>query len=160
MAGVGDAHIDSSGYASAMAQRQQHAWPEGTLPAILEPWMWVEIIDPMRITGPQGQALDVMRIVGIVKPDKTETVGDLAANLVGLERQRVIDKLARSVRESLHKRAEDAIAAVLEAGFSLNEYPEIDIGGTLRYDRAAGVDVPVAEVRVTLWFRVLENGRP
>ena len=115
--------------------------------------MWVEIIDPVRTTGPQGLALDVVRVIGTVKPDETETVGDLAADLVGLERQRVIDKLARSVRESLYKRAEDAIAAALEAGFSLNEHPEIDIDGTLRHDREAGVDIPVAEVRVTLWFR-------
>ena len=115
--------------------------------------MWVEIIDPMRITGPQGRALGVMRVVGIVKPDEAETVGDLAADLVGLERQRVIDKLARSVRESLYQRAEEAIAAAQAAGFILNEHPEIDIFGTLRHDAAAAVDVPVAEARVTLWFR-------
>jgi len=136
-----------------MPQLQQHAWPEETLPAILEPWMWVEIVDPVRTVSLSWHARDVMRIVGTVKPDEAATIGDLAADLVGLERQQAVDKLARSVRESLYKRAEEAIAAAQAAGFILHWHPEIDISGTLRHDREAGVDVPVAEVRVTLWFR-------
>ena len=136
-----------------MPQRQQTAWPEGTLPAILEPWIWVEIIDPSTTVDMSWHAIDVLRIVGHVKPDETETVGELAADLVGTERQQVIDKLARSVRESLYQRAEDAIAAAQAAGFILNEHPEISISGRLWRDKDASVDVPVAEACVTLWFR-------
>ena len=50
--------------------RELTAWPEGTLPAILEAFMWVEIIDPVTATDHDGQRIDVLRIVGPVKaPD-------------------------------------------------------------------------------------------
>ena len=111
--------------------------------------MWVEMIDPMATTGPGGHTVDVIRVTGPVKaPDD---VTGLDATKMGA--QAIVNAAARSVRESLCKQAEDAIAAAEEAGFALTEHPEISVGGTLRHDRESGLDIPVAEARATLWFR-------
>jgi hypothetical protein len=151
MVDVDDAHAEPLfGYASAMPQRQQLTWPEGTLPAILEPFMWIATIDPVT-TWPGG---DTIRVTGMVRGP--ETVGDTGAdigNLIGPDHQRLVNGLARATREAMYKQAEDAVAAALEAGFTLVQHPAIDVGGTLSLDRKAGVDVPCAEVRVDLMFR-------
>ena len=137
-------------YASGMPQLQQHAWPEGTLPAILEAWIWVGIADV--ITGrPDGPAI---RIAGNVKGP--ETVGDTGADidaLVGRSHQQFTNGLARATRETMYRQAEDAISAALDAGFILARHPEIGVRGSINRDRDTGLDVPCAEVYVELWFR-------
>lgn len=133
-----------------MPQLQQTTWPAGTLPAILEPFIWIATIDPGR-KWPGGEEI---RVTGIVRGP--ETIGDTGADidsLIGQDGQQVIDGLARATREVLYRQAEDAIAAALEAGFILVEHPEISIGGTLRHDRKAAVNVPCSEVRVDVTFR-------
>ena len=133
-----------------MPQRQQLTWPEETLPAILEPFMWIATVDPVR-KWPGG---DTIRVTGMVRGP--ETVGDTGADigsLVGPDHQRVIDGLARATREAMYKQAEDAVTAALDAGFTLAEHPEIDVRGTLTFDRKAAVNVPCAEIRVDLMFR-------
>ena len=133
-----------------MPQLQQHAWPEGTLPAILEQFMWVATVDPVT-RWPGG---DTIRVTGLVKGEGT--VGDTEVNLedlIGADGQRLVNGLARATREAMYKRAEDAVAAALEAGFTLVQHPEIDVRGTLAFDRKTGIDVPCAEIRVDLMFR-------
>ncbi len=133
-----------------MPQLKHPTWPEGTLPAILEPFMWIATIDPVR-TWPGG---DTIRVTGMIRGP--ETVGDTDAdieNLIGRHGQRVIDGVARAARKAMYEQAEDAVEAALEAGFTLVQHPEIDVCGTLNFDRKAGVDVPCAEVRVDLMFR-------
>lgn len=128
----------------------QKAWPEGTLPAILEQFLWVHTVSPDPIwPGP-----DTVTIVAIAKGP--ETVGDSGADidaLIGAGQQQAVNVLARATRETMYRQAEDAIAAAMEAGWALAEHPEIAMGGTVRYDRDTGVDVPCAECRVTLRFR-------
>ena len=112
--------------------------------------MWIATVDPVR-KWPGG---DTIRVTGMVRGP--ETVGDTGADigsLIGPDHQRVINGLARATREAMYKQAEDAVATALEAGFTLAEHPEIDVRGTLNFDRKAGVNVPCAEVRVDLMFR-------
>jgi hypothetical protein len=125
------------------------AWPEGTLPAILEPWIRVTITGPAMGWGGQ-----VIQVAGYVKGP--ETVGDTGADidaLVGRSHQRFTDGLARATRETMYRQAEEAIEAALEAGWVLAGHPEIRVGGTVNRDRDTGVDVPMAEVGVALHFR-------
>ena len=130
--------------------RELTAWPEGTLPAILEAFMWVEIIDPVTATDHDGQRIDVLRIVGPVKaPD-----GAAGLDAAKTGAQEIVNAAAREVRASLVKQAEDAIDAAAGAGWVLSEHPEISVSGRLRHDRESGLDIPVAEATVTLWFRV------
>jgi hypothetical protein len=129
---------------------KQHSWPGGTLPALLETYIWVSTIDPVTTTDHDGREIDLLRITGPVKAP--EDVVGLDATKMGA--QDIVNGAARSVRESLLRQAEDAIAAALEAGFALNEHPEISITGRLRHDRESGLDIPVAEATVSLWFRV------
>jgi hypothetical protein len=135
-----------------MPQPKQHTWPEGTLPAVLEAFIWVSTIDPVKTTGHDGRLIDVIRITGPVKAP--EDAAGLDATKMGA--QAIADDAARSVRASLLRQAEDAIAAAQAAGWALNEHPEISIGGRLRRDRESGLDIPVAEATVDLWFRVPE----
>ena len=130
--------------------RELTAWPEGTLPAILEAFMWVEIIDPVTATDHDGQRIATLRIVGHVKAPG-EAAG-LDATKMGA--QEIVNAAAREVRASLVKQAEDAVAAAQAAGWALSEHPEISVSGRLRFDRESGLDIPVAEASVTLWFRV------
>ena len=133
-----------------MPQLQQTSWPEGTLPAILEPWIWIGIVEPVT-AWPGGETI---RIAGNVKGP--ETVGDTGADidaLVGRSHQRFTDGLARATRETMYRQAEDAIAAAVEAGFILARHPEISVSGSINRDRDTGLDVPCAEVRAELWFR-------
>ena len=84
--------------------RELTAWPEGTLPAILEAFMWVEIIDPVTATDHDGQRIDVLRIVGPVKaPD-----GAAGLDAAKTGAQEIVNAAAREVRASLVKQAEDA----------------------------------------------------
>lgn len=134
-----------------MPQQQQLTWTEGTLPAILEPFMWIATIDPV----PRWPGGDTIRVTGMVRGP--ETVGDTGADidsLIGPDHQRVINGVARATREAMYRQAEDAVAAALEAGFTLVHHPEIEVGGTLNFDREAGVDVPCAEVCLYLTFRL------
>ena len=133
-----------------MSQAVFCGWPEGTLPALLEPFLSVHQIDLI----PASPGWDIVRISATAKGP--ETVGDTGADLdrlIGGGQQRLIDGLARSTREVMFKQVEDAIAAALEAGWALASHPEIEITGTVRHDRETGVDVPCAECRATLVFR-------
>lgn len=131
-------------------------WPEGSLPGILEPFMWLSAVDNDVIKDLRtGIVIRSVRVDGIVKGP--ETVGDTGADigrLVGEDQQGFIDGLARATRESMYRAAEDAIAAAREAGWPLAEHPRIDIDGRIRRDRETGVDVPCAECRVNLRFHV------
>lgn len=127
----------------------KRTWPEGSLPAVLEPWIRVAVVDVQR--WPDGPAV---RITGSVKGP--ETVGDTGADidgLIGSGHQRFIDGLARATRETMYRQAEDAIAAALGAGWVLVRHPEIRVRGEINRDQDTEVDVPCAEVRVELWFR-------
>lgn len=134
-----------------MPVMQQSAWPEGSLPAILEPFMWVSTFDPV----PRWPDGGTVRVTGMTHGP--ETVGDSGADidgLVGGTHQQLVNGEARAVRETMYRQAEDAIAAALEAGWVLADHPEITVKGTLSRDPEAGVDVPCAECRVDLYFRL------
>lgn len=129
------------------------AWPEGSLPAILEhhglfvvtmeaaPWGCRVLPESVRVTctatGP-------------------ETIGDSGADLdklIGEDQQRFLDGLARAVRETMYQQAENAIAAALDAGWALELHPEITVKGTITHDRETGLNVPCAELEAVLVFR-------
>ena len=130
--------------------KETTAWPTGTLPAILEDFIWVSTIDPWDITDHDGQRIEVLRITGPVKAPADDAGLDAAKTGA----QEIVNAAAREVRASLVKQAEDAIDAAAGAGWVLSEHPEISVSGRLRHDRESGLDIPVAEATVTLWFRV------
>lgn len=131
-------------------------WPEGSLPGILEPYLWVTVADnDMVLDLRTGITLHTVRVQGIVRGP--ETVGDSGADveaLIGNGQQVFLNGVARAVRESMYRQAEDAIAAAEAAGWALADHPRIEMTGTLRHDKDAGVDVPCAECRVDLRFHV------
>jgi hypothetical protein len=112
--------------------------------------MWIATVEPVT-RWPGGETI---RVTGIVRGP--ETVGDTGADLdklIGPDHQGLINGLARATREAAYRQAEDAVAAAEAAGFTLAQHPEISVGGTLNFDREAGIDVPCAEVRIDLMFR-------
>lgn len=129
-------------------------WPGGSLPAILERWLYVETVTsaPKRLQG-AVKGDEPTRIEGIVRGP--ETVGDSGADidaLIGKGGQKLLDGIARSMREATYRDAESAIEAAQEAGWRLAEHPDIRVGGTLGRDRDTAVYVPCTEVRVALTF--------
>lgn len=138
------------------------ALPEGSLPGILEPFMWLSAVDNDVIKDLRtGIVIRSVRVDGIIKGP--ETAGDTGAGigrLAGKDQQEVIDDLARATRESMYRAAEDAITAAREAGWPLAEHPRIEMDGRIRRDRETGVDVPCAECRVNLRFHVPDGRGP
>ena len=120
-------------------------WPEDSLPGILEPFLWLQVIDQYEIYG--IRSVDhVARVEGIVKGPAT--VADAESS------QDLVNGLSRPVREAMYRQAEDAIAAALAAGYKLMAHPVIDMGGRINHDRETGLDVPCAECRVDFHFRI------
>lgn len=124
-------------------------WPGVGLPGILDPFLWIEILDPVLTTDMRtGHSADLIRVIGIVKP------GEAALCLPAPASQAALNAAARALREELHRSAEDAVDAALKAGYALKDCPEISISGRLRHDRKTGLDMPEdIMARVTLWFR-------
>jgi hypothetical protein len=127
------------------------SWPDGSLPAILERFMYVHTVDPVK-WWPGGT--EITTVSGtMIGP---ETVGDTGADLdalIGSDHQSLVYGLARATRESMYRQAEDAIAAAGDAGWVIAEHPEIDMRGTINRDRETDMRVPCAECRVRLAFR-------
>lgn len=126
------------------------AWPDGTLPAILEEFLYVGTVDPV-VWPFEGDAS--VRVGCLARGP--ETVGDSGADigkLVGGKPQRLTDGLARAVRETMYRQVEDAITAAIDAGWTLLEHPHLEMTGTIKRDRETGLEVPCAECRVTLHF--------
>lgn len=125
------------------------AWPpEAALPGILDPFMWIEVLDPTLTTDLRtGRSVWLIRVVGCVKPVEA------GRQWPGLPSQEAVNVAARALREELHRRAEDAIEAAVKAGFTLTDCPEIGFDGRLRHDRDTGLDMPEIRAPVTLWFR-------
>lgn len=126
-------------------------WPDGSLPAILERFLYVYTADAEK-WWPSG--IEITTVTGtMIGP---ETVGDTGADLdalIGSGQQALVYGLARATRESTYRQAEDAIAAAGEAGWVIAGHPQIDMTGTMRNDRETGMRVPCAECRVRLSFR-------
>lgn len=132
-----------------MPLMEQSAWPDGSLPAILEPFMWVSTVDPV----PGWLVGGTIRVTGMMRGP--ETVGDSGADidaLAGGTHQQLVNGEARAVRETMYRQAEDAIAAALDAGWVLAVHPEITVKGALSRDSDTGLDVPCAECWVDLHF--------
>lgn len=127
------------------------AWPEGSLPALLEQWLYV--CDATPVSGWPLGGNERIRIVGIVKgPD---TVGDTGADLdalIGTGHQRLLDGIARAMREQMYRDAESAIEAAQRAGWRLTGHPRISVDGQLNRDKDTGIWVPCTEMRVELTF--------
>jgi len=129
---------------------QHGGWPDGTLPAILEEFLYVGTVDPV-IWPFEGPAS--VRVGCLAKGP--ETVGDSGAdlgNLIGGSHQRLLNGIARACREAMYRQVEDAIWAALEAGWTLMEHPQVEMTGTIGRDRETGLEVPCSECRVTLHF--------
>ena len=131
-------------------------WPGTSLPGILEPFLWLSAVDNDMVRDLRtGITIHTVRVDGIV--NWTGTVGDSGADLgelIGEDRQRFLNGIARGAREAMYRQAEAAIAAAGKAGWALAEHPRIEVTGTLTRDKDAGVDVPCAECRVNLRFYV------
>jgi hypothetical protein len=127
-----------------------------TLPGILAPFLWLELVDEYEIHGTEG-SFRVARVQGIAKGPETAPAAGALAALAGVGNQRLVDRLARAARETAYGQAEDAIAAALAAGYTLMRHPGIDMTGRISHDRSTGLDVPCAECRVDLHFRVPEG---
>jgi hypothetical protein len=131
-------------------------WPEGSLPAILDPFLWLVTTDDEVVYGTRAAVtLHTVRVQGIVKGP--ETVADSGADigeLIGPDRQRLVNGIARAAREAMYRQAEEAIAAAAGAGWVLAGHPHIEMTGTVRRDRDAEVDVPCAQCRIDLRFHV------
>jgi hypothetical protein len=125
----------------------------GTLPGILEPFLWLMTADVKEIHGLES-SFRLSRVQGWVKGP--ETVGDTGADvgaLVGRSHQGFIDGLGRASREADYRAAEDAIAAAAAAGYRLAG-SEISVRVRVDTDRETGIEVPCAECRVDLSFLV------
>lgn len=125
-------------------------WPDGTLPAILEKFLYVGTADPVvwPFEGPPS-----LRLSCIAR--RPETIGDSGADIGRLAAgrpQRLTDGLARATRETMYRQVEDAIAAAPDAGWTLVEHPRLEMTGTINRDRETGLEVPCAECRATLHF--------
>lgn len=131
------------------------AFPPGTLPGVLEPYLWIGAFDEALVYGRRRHRERIARVQGIVKGP--ETVRDTGADLdklIGQDHQQLIDGLARATRISMYQAAEDAITAAIAAGYRLAQHPEIDMRGQINTDRDTRVEVPCAECRVDLHFLI------
>lgn len=121
--------------------------PEGDLFALLEPYLWVDEVTPVR-WWPGFSSPYYYEVGGIVKPQ-----GEQPLEPPVPENQEHALMMANAMRQHLFGASQTAICAAEDAGYLHERHPEIKVGGDIRHDRDRIMDLLVAQVTLRMWLR-------
>ena len=116
----------------------------------LEPYLWVDQITPVQMWGTSprtaGRGHKWLEVTGKAKPQGGPPVPQAAT-------QDEVWACADAWCRHLFFTARAAVQEALDAGYTHDRHPQIEIGGDIRHDRETGLDIPRSECTVRMWLR-------